>query len=154
MTNLLEVFKKEYEKYKEYIKLGAAILLIIFIFYITGIGCPIKYFTGVSCAGCGMSRAYFSLLRLDIKAAFHYHPLFFTPPLLLLLFINKDRVKPSTFKALLFTYVAAFVIIYLYRIILAVDDIVVFEPQNGLVYRFIIFLRRSINVLFKMWSSD
>lgn len=41
-----------------------------------GITCPIKYITGISCAGCGMTRAWIALLHFDINTAFMYHPLF------------------------------------------------------------------------------
>ena len=40
-----------------------------------GITCPIKYITGISCAGCGMTRAWIALLHFDINTAFMYHPL-------------------------------------------------------------------------------
>ena len=43
-------------------------------------GCPIRLVTGVSCAGCGMTRAWLSVLRLDLRQAFYYHPLFLLPP--------------------------------------------------------------------------
>ena len=62
-------------------------ILIIACFYIllecVGITCPIKFITGISCAGCGMSRAWISLLKLDLKNAFYYHPLFWSVPILL-----------------------------------------------------------------------
>ena len=58
-------------------------LLVIAVFYIIiemlGVTCPIKFITGISCAGCGMSRAWLSLLRGDVSAAFFYHPLFWLP---------------------------------------------------------------------------
>ncbi|MEN6420524.1 MAG: DUF2752 domain-containing protein, partial [Smithella sp.] len=58
-------------------------LLIIIVFYcilhMLGIGCPIKFVTGIPCAGCGMSRALYCALKLDFHKAFHYHPLFPLP---------------------------------------------------------------------------
>ena len=57
------------------------VLLYIAFMTITGIGCPIRWFTGISCPGCGMSRAFISLLRLDFAAAFRYHPMIY--PLLI-----------------------------------------------------------------------
>ena len=32
------------------------------LLYVTGIGCPIKFWTGVSCPGCGMTRAWLAAL--------------------------------------------------------------------------------------------
>lgn len=48
--------------------LGASLI----IFY----HCPFRYFLGIPCPGCGMTRALLALLRLDIEGAFYYHPLF------------------------------------------------------------------------------
>lgn len=50
------------------------LLLTIFIFVVYK--CPFKFFLGIPCPGCGMSRAFLCLLRFDIRGAFHYHPLF------------------------------------------------------------------------------
>ena len=60
-------------------------LFTIAVFYLIlesvfGITCPILFLTGISCAGCGMSRAWIALLHFNIHEAFMYHPLFFLPP--------------------------------------------------------------------------
>ena len=47
-------------------------------------GCPFRFFFGISCPGCGMTRALLAALRLDFAAAFSYHPLFFLLPFFLL----------------------------------------------------------------------
>lgn len=54
----------------------AAVVVLYVVLENLGITCPIKFFTGISCAGCGMSRAWLSVLRLDMAGAFRYHPLF------------------------------------------------------------------------------
>lgn len=149
---MLEIFKREYNRCKKYFEIAIAVAIVIFFLHITGIGCPIKYLTGISCAGCGMSRAYYSLIMLDIKSAFYYHPLFFTVPFAILVAIFKEKMDPRLVRFLLFTYVCVFVIIYVYRMFWGTDDIVVFEPQNGLIYRSINYLRRYVDVLFEMWS--
>ena len=46
----------------------------------TGIGCVFLYFLGIPCPGCGMTRALRALLRLDLAAAFAFHPLIFAMP--------------------------------------------------------------------------
>lgn len=35
-----------------------------------GIPCPVHYFTGFKCPGCGVSRMFISLMKLDFKSAF------------------------------------------------------------------------------------
>ena len=54
----------------------AAVALFYIVIESLGVTCPILFLTGISCAGCGMSRAWLSLLRLDLAGAFAFHPLF------------------------------------------------------------------------------
>lgn len=52
---------------------GETLLIFIFcLFY----RCPFKLFLHVECPGCGMTRAMISVLKLDFRQAFTYHPLF------------------------------------------------------------------------------
>lgn len=44
--------------------------------------CLYKTFLHIPCPGCGMTRAWLSLLRGDIAGAFAFHPLFWSIPLL------------------------------------------------------------------------
>lgn len=37
--------------------------------------CAFRKITGLLCPGCGISRMCIALMRLDLRAAFHYHPL-------------------------------------------------------------------------------
>ena len=56
---------------------AAGILLLL------DVGCLFRHITGIPCPGCGMTRAQLAALRLDFRAAFWYHPLWFLPlPLL------------------------------------------------------------------------
>ena len=116
-------------------------MVLYIILESVGITCPIKYITGISCAGCGMSRAWIALLHLDISRAFYYHPLHSLPTIILLIFFNKNKIKINNYKKILITAALVFVIIYLYRMINGSDNIVVFEPQNSIILRFI----RNIN---------
>jgi len=50
---------------------GAVVLVGIYL----SIGCPLRFFTGVCCPGCGMTRAVLALLRLDFSGALREHPL-------------------------------------------------------------------------------
>ena len=118
-----------------------AVVILYIIFFVTGIGCPIKFITGISCAGCGMTRAYLSLLHLDFREAFHYHPLFWLPPVFLVILYKKNRIKPSIYKILIYTIVVFFCIVYVYRLISNDDTVVVFRPQDNIVFRVIRLLK-------------
>ena len=51
------------------------LLLGVYVAFITltGIGCPIRFSTGISCPGCGMSRAVLLMLSGHFRAAFRMH---------------------------------------------------------------------------------
>lgn len=63
---------KNYNFYKKQILLWIFLAVGILLFY----HCPIKTIIGISCPGCGMTRALISALCFDFSKAFHYHPLF------------------------------------------------------------------------------
>ena len=113
----------------------AAVVILYIILESFGVTCPIKYLTGISCAGCGMSRAWISLLHLNLQDAFMYHPLFFLPPVALIIMLCKSKINIKFYKIFMFTIAGAFVIVYMYRMIVGIDNIVVFEPQNNIIFR-------------------
>ena len=133
------------KKIKDAILAILAVAFVYTIFYITGIGCPIKFLTGISCMGCGMTRAYLSLLRLDLVGAFRYHPLFPIPIIAAILFLFRSRISQKIVKFLLFTTIVLFSIIYLLRILDPSDTVVVFEPANGAIARLIHILKGAIS---------
>lgn len=55
--------------------------IICTFFFFTGDLCLFRRILGIPCPGCGMTRAYLSLLHLNITSAFFYHPLFWCVPL-------------------------------------------------------------------------
>lgn len=115
----------------------AAVVVLYVILESFGVTCPIKYITGISCAGCGMSRAWISLLHFNIHDAFMYHPLFFLPPVVVIAMLFKSKINIKFYKIFMFTIAGAFVIVYLYRMFIGDGNVVVFEPQNNIVFRII-----------------
>ncbi len=112
--------------------LSISILLV----YLLRIGCPIKFITGISCPGCGMTRAYYSLLHLDFKNAFYYHPLFWTLPIIILLILFKDKINPKAFNFILWFIILLFLVIYVIRLF-SNNSAVIFEPSDSLIFRLI-----------------
>ena len=51
-------------------------MLLLFGVYLLFVGCPIYRMFGEPCPGCGMTRAFIAAMKLDMKTAFGYHPLF------------------------------------------------------------------------------
>lgn len=117
--------------------IGAVVVICLFYLGLeaAGITCPILFLTGISCAGCGMSRAWMALLRLDVAAAFRFHPLFWVPvPAGIALLFWKRIPKPAR-KALLIAVCVLFIGTYIARLLSPEDEIVVFQVENGLLYR-------------------
>lgn len=112
-----------------------AIVLLYAVFFLTGIGCPIKFITGISCAGCGMTRAWFSLLHLDFAAAYSFHPLFWLPPVVLAALLLKNKLPRRLYRGILFTCILLCGIVYLVRLIRHDGDVVVLDPANNLLFR-------------------
>ncbi len=55
------------------VHIPAAVVIVLYI--ILPIGCPIKYFLHFDCPACGSTRAIISLLRGDIHSYFTYNPM-------------------------------------------------------------------------------
>ncbi|OON88060.1 hypothetical protein BXO88_02515 [Oribacterium sp. C9] len=121
-------------------------IVIIICFYLVlemvlGITCPIKFLTGVSDAGCGMSRAWMCVLRMDFKTAFYYHPLWMLPVPAVLVFVIRGKLPVRVYRILVTIFVSAFIIVYLYRMFFMPDqDIVVFRPSEGFIWRTVRFI--------------
>ena len=60
-------------------------LFILILLSLLGLyRCPFRYIFGIPCPLCGMTRAFISLLKLDISKAFYYHVFW---PVIVVLFI-------------------------------------------------------------------
>lgn len=122
------------------------LLLYIFIITVTGIGCPIRWFTGVSCPGCGMSRALFCLLQGDIRGSLSCHPLILPAILLVLyLFLAPDDTagQKKQKKAASVIGVVLLVLVYVLRI-LRQDPLVTIDPANGAMLQYLQFCRKIV----------
>ncbi len=70
----------------KYAVIGGASIAYLLFFLWTGIGipCPFYELTGLKCPGCGISRMFISLAKLDFAAAFGHNPfLLITGPFLI-----------------------------------------------------------------------
>lgn len=121
--------------WKEHLTLLTGLGLVIMILYITGIGCPIKWLTGISCAGCGLTRACISALHLRMKEAFFYHPLFLFVPVALVLYLFRDRLPQKLTTAFIRIGILAFLAVYVMRMINPDDRIVIADWHSGVIGR-------------------
>ncbi len=107
--------------------------IIITALYLT-IQCPIKFFTGICCPGCGMTRALLSILRLDFTAALHYHPAIFIMPLAAVIFIMRKKINPTAIRVLLVLFILILLVIYIYRLLNG-SDVVYVDFERGIIYK-------------------
>lgn len=101
----------------------AGIAAAVLLFFKSGIGCVFRSVTGIPCPTCGITRATFSLLRLDLQGAFDNHPLvFFAYPYLFFLFHYGagfvQRLKPAVRTAILAGGAGLFAAVYIIRLAL------------------------------------
>lgn len=123
------------KRLKETIQIIIYIFVYALLMHVLNIGCPIKWFTGISCAGCGMTRAFLSLLKGDIKNAFLYHPLFFLMPIIFVLYIFRDKFVDKTKKILLVAFIIIFLVCYIIRLIDPSDMIVSWHINESIIYK-------------------
>ena len=130
-------YKRKSHRRIEVITSVAVVVVLYVILESFGVTCPIKYITGISCAGCGMSRAWIALLHFNIHDAFMYHPLFFLPPVVVIVMLLKSKINIKIYKIIIFTIIIMFAIVYICRLIWSGDDVVVFEPEKNILFRII-----------------
>lgn len=104
----------------------------LFLELVLGVTCPILYVTGISCAGCGMSRAWMCLLHLDFAGAFYYHPLFWLPAVGVVLLPFWKGIPRKVRTALMTVVCILFLSVYIWRMLDVTDTIVVFQPEKGM----------------------
>ena len=100
--------------------------------------CPILWITGVSCPGCGITRACLFLVQLNIGAAVYYNPAVFAVILaVVLLCISK---KKKTKNAILLVTALVMIAVYLDRMLVIHAPVLQFDPANGAVGRLLRWL--------------
>ncbi len=112
-----ERFKSFLKKYKNEILFLVAFILMM-LFY----RCPVKLIFGFDCPGCGMSRAFLALCRLDFKAAHDYHPMIFVVVIefayyILTRYIIKKNFSKKAENAILTATAIVMIVIWALRLI-------------------------------------
>lgn len=97
--------------------------------------CPVILLTGYPCPGCGLTRAFVSLAKLDIPSAIQYNPSVFLWAPLILAAIYKRYISGESLKSLFIPLTVVCVItigIYIWRMIFRFPGTppMVYEPRN------------------------
>lgn len=97
--------------------LGYGLILGFLFVWAAVFGCPVYRLIGLPCPGCGMTRAWFQVLRLDFAGAFHWHPLFWILPFLVLLFLFFNRLPKKAVVAAAAVLAVLFAGTYIVRMV-------------------------------------
>lgn len=120
----------------------SVIVLFYLVLALLGIGCPIRFMTGVSCPGCGMTRAWWYALQGMFQKAWHYHPLFPVPPFVLMLYLFRERIPVRTYCAAVILTAFLFFAVWLSRLFFGDGTVVRFAPwDNGFFRLFRLLIR-------------
>ena len=95
---------------------GAGVLLLLWQQF--RLPCLFRAVTRIPCPGCGMTRAWLAALRLDFPAAFRWHPMFWSIPLLAVYIVYDGKLFPNKAVNRLFwgTIFAGILVVYLARL--------------------------------------
>lgn len=102
---------------RELLEFAALLLAYVVVTSLLGIGCPIRFVTGISCPGCGMTRAWLEFLQFNPVAALAYHPLFWTVPVAMVLAVVPARglVARRVRMALMLALCGALIVLWVIR---------------------------------------
>ena len=128
------------KKFKELFTLLFGFAIYVLFLNLSGIHCPIKFITDISCPGCGMTRAVISAVKLDFKSAFYYNPMWCVtlPAIAVMAFAHvKNKQKLMKITALLFA--ALLIVTYVIRIIVGDSTVITVNPKESIFYK--IFLK-------------
>lgn len=91
-TEIRARLKKTVIKYS--VILGIAVAYLIFVLC-TGLGIPCLFYeiTGLKCPGCGISKMFISLIKLDVVSAFWHNPFLFITGPFLVAYLAVSEVK-------------------------------------------------------------
>lgn len=129
---------------KDALRYAGIILAYCTVISLLGIGCPIRFLTGISCLGCGMTRACAALLQLDFAAAIQYHPLVFLLPVFALLFLFREKL--GAYENWIWSVVfVLFLTVYLFRLYDEQNTVVEINWKDGLIYKIVQLLRKGGN---------
>ena len=120
------------------------VIFMYIILYILGIGCPIKFLTGISCPGCGMTRAWNCVIHGHIDEAFNYHPLFMIVPVVIGIKINEVKINSKALNVIYIAIAALIVSVYVIRMLSITDSTVTFNIKDGFILRNIMEILKNV----------
>ena len=120
---------------KDFLTLTVTLTLVIVVLQLVGITCPIKHILGISCPGCGMTRAYISAMTLQFDKAFYYHPLWPFVPVFGVLYFLTRKDKHKSRVILFISTIVVMLSVWGVRMAFGPSEIVRFEPKESAIFK-------------------
>ena len=127
--------KQLLQRYRDVLYMLLFLVAYCAIAMLLSLPCPIRWLTGVSCPGCGITRASVALCRLDFRQAVYYNPSVFiviAAVLLVIVFRNSRKAK----KWIVGTAAVMMVLVYICRMAIFKTPVLQFDPASGAIPRF------------------
>lgn len=106
--------------YQRFLILSALLFVVLLIWKIEP-GCLVQRFFNIPCPTCGMTRAFFAMFNGDLKSSLKYHPMIWSVPVLVCMFIFYEKFFTVRFKRasqiLLILIILLFIVNYLCKIL-------------------------------------
>lgn len=111
--------------------------------------CFFRNITGLPCPGCGMTRAYISLISLDIKKSFYYHPLFILPIIITSIIVlkNKSAFFNKLYKNeyLWICMIMLVILVYIFRFVTMFPNIEPFTyTKENITFKTFLYIKKLI----------
>ncbi len=122
MNKFIDFFKKYYNSRASIIVISFLTIIVLHFFtdlllsskYV----CPFRYLFNIYCAGCGTTRMFLSIYKLQFYQAFRYNPLMFLYLILLIFYIifcffKYRKIKLPNYKVIVFLILLMFIFMIL-----------------------------------------
>ncbi len=121
------------------ISLFILILLSLFGLY----RCPFRYIFGIPCPLCGMTRAFISLLKLDISKAFYYHAFW---PVVIVLFVLYfifmfKNIKINKKMVCILDIIGILNLVYYFYRLFFLPDVLYINFENSILYKILLIFK-------------
>lgn len=106
---------------KEMVVIAVIVAVAALVLYVAGIGCPIKFLTGFSCPGCGLTRAWLEVFQGHPLLAMAYHPFFWAVPVIIVLACMRTERYRRAIAVALCLVIVAFIALWAWRMAMPMD---------------------------------
>lgn len=119
MKNSLNFIHKLVSRIKEKLFVCVIFAIVMVFFLIFKPQCPFITLFGIPCPGCGMTRAYINLVKLNVAGAFEMHPMFWSVPILALYYFFDGNLFSNKIinRLLLFSLSGGFIVCWIFKLI-------------------------------------